>query len=164
MVNWTLGNKFQWNFHQNATIFIQENAFENVVWKMAADVLIETKLGFCSIQNAMHDNQCGLSWQKIQKKGSLFSQSKVTFHVWTGCCCFCHVCCCEYWQLHYKSWTPQSGELFGFYIFNATCSSNKLNKTAWYPASWMEPMLLSYWRKKNHTRMSVPLHYRLDSL
>ena len=29
-VNWTLGNKLQWNFHRNQCIFIQENAFENV--------------------------------------------------------------------------------------------------------------------------------------
>ena len=35
-VNWTLGNKQQWNLHQNSYLFIQENAFENVVWKMAA--------------------------------------------------------------------------------------------------------------------------------
>ena len=36
IVNWTLWNKLQWNFNQNSCIFIQENAFENVVWKMAA--------------------------------------------------------------------------------------------------------------------------------
>ena len=36
IVNWTIGNKFQWNLNQNSNIFIQENAFENVTWKMAA--------------------------------------------------------------------------------------------------------------------------------
>ena len=36
IVNWTLANTFQWKFNQNTTIFIEENAFENVVWKMAA--------------------------------------------------------------------------------------------------------------------------------
>ena len=36
IVNWTLRNKLQWNFNRNSYIFIQENAFENVVWKMAA--------------------------------------------------------------------------------------------------------------------------------
>ena len=36
IVNWTLRNKLQWNFNQNSTIFIQENAFENVVCKMVA--------------------------------------------------------------------------------------------------------------------------------
>ena len=34
--NWNLRNKLQWNLKWNSYIFIQENAFENVVWKMAA--------------------------------------------------------------------------------------------------------------------------------
>ena len=29
-------NKLQWNFNRMSFIFIQENAYENVVWKMAA--------------------------------------------------------------------------------------------------------------------------------
>ena len=29
-------NKFQWNYNQNSNIFVQENAFENVICKMAA--------------------------------------------------------------------------------------------------------------------------------
>ena len=32
----TLGNKPQWNLNWNSFIFIRENAFENVFWKMAA--------------------------------------------------------------------------------------------------------------------------------
>ena len=36
IVNWTLGNKLQWNLNRNLNIFIQKNAIENVVWKMAA--------------------------------------------------------------------------------------------------------------------------------
>ena len=36
MVNWTPGNKFQWNLNRNLCIFIQENAFENIVCKIAA--------------------------------------------------------------------------------------------------------------------------------
>ena len=36
IVSLTLGNKLQWNLNRNEYIFIQENAFENVVWKMAA--------------------------------------------------------------------------------------------------------------------------------
>ena len=35
-INWTLRNKLQWNLNQNSYIFIQENAFDNVLWKMAA--------------------------------------------------------------------------------------------------------------------------------
>ena len=36
IVNRTLRNKVQWNFYQNPDIFIQENPFQNGVWKMAA--------------------------------------------------------------------------------------------------------------------------------
>ena len=36
IVNWTFRNKLQWNLNWNLCIFIQENPFENVVWKMAA--------------------------------------------------------------------------------------------------------------------------------
>ena len=34
IVNWTLGNKLQWNSNWNRKLFIQENAFENVVYVM----------------------------------------------------------------------------------------------------------------------------------
>ena len=34
-VNWTLGDIFQRNYNQNKKVFIKQNAFENVVWKMA---------------------------------------------------------------------------------------------------------------------------------
>ena len=36
IVNWTLRNKLQWFFNRNSNIFIQENAFRNIVWKTAA--------------------------------------------------------------------------------------------------------------------------------
>ena len=36
IVDWTLRNKLPWNFNRNSNIFIQENAFENVVCKMAS--------------------------------------------------------------------------------------------------------------------------------
>ena len=36
IVNWTHGNKLQRNFNRNSNIFFQENAFENVVWKITA--------------------------------------------------------------------------------------------------------------------------------
>ena len=36
VAKWTLRNTFQWKFNRNWYIFIQENAFEYVVWKMAA--------------------------------------------------------------------------------------------------------------------------------
>ena len=36
IVNLTHRNKLQWNLNWNSYIFIQENAFKNVIWKMAA--------------------------------------------------------------------------------------------------------------------------------
>ena len=36
IVNWTLGAKLQRNLNRNSCILFQENAFENVVWKMVA--------------------------------------------------------------------------------------------------------------------------------
>ena len=36
IVNWTLGNKLQWNVNRNSNIFVQENAFENVVCEMTS--------------------------------------------------------------------------------------------------------------------------------
>ena len=38
IVNWIGGNKHQWNSNRNSSILIQENAFKNVVWKMAANL------------------------------------------------------------------------------------------------------------------------------
>ena len=34
IVDWTLGTKLQWNFNRNQYVFIQENAFDNVICKM----------------------------------------------------------------------------------------------------------------------------------
>ena len=34
MDKWTLRNKLQWKFNRNSNIFIQEDAFENVVCKI----------------------------------------------------------------------------------------------------------------------------------
>ena len=36
IVMWNIGNKLQWNLNKNSNIFIQENAFECVVFEMAA--------------------------------------------------------------------------------------------------------------------------------
>ena len=38
LVKVATGNKLQWNLNQNWYIYIQENVFENIVWKMATIV------------------------------------------------------------------------------------------------------------------------------
>ena len=35
---WSFGNKHQWNPNRNVYVFIQENALENVIWKLGAIV------------------------------------------------------------------------------------------------------------------------------
>ena len=35
VVNWTLRNKLQWNFNQSTKLFIDENASEKIVYRMA---------------------------------------------------------------------------------------------------------------------------------
>ena len=35
IVNWTLRNMLQWNLNRNSNMFIEEYAFENIIWKMA---------------------------------------------------------------------------------------------------------------------------------
>ena len=54
MINWTLGNEFQWNFNQNTSTFIQGNASKCVFCKMAAILscpqyvkLLPTQPPFC---------------------------------------------------------------------------------------------------------------------
>ena len=53
IVDYTLWNKLQWNLNRNLNISIQENAFENVVWKMAAILSRPQCVNF----------QCVLGWR-----------------------------------------------------------------------------------------------------
>ena len=51
---WTVANNLQWNFNHNSYIFIQENVFENVIWKMVAGLSIDNwKQSFqaCNFKN-----------------------------------------------------------------------------------------------------------------
>ena len=50
-------NKLQWNLNQNSSIFIQENAFENVVWKMAAILSRPQCVKKCHDSNIMTVNK-----------------------------------------------------------------------------------------------------------
>ena len=89
VVNWTLGNKLQWNFNRNSNIFIQENAFENVVCEMASiclglNELMGTVLEFhpCQCHYLCHPSflVAGISNTKIV---SIFWLD--VFHILTGC-------------------------------------------------------------------------------
>ena len=78
IVNWTPRNKLCWNFNWNSYIFIQENPFENVVWKMTAIlsrsqcVNPKSRKGFIKIclnvlpTDCLPTHQCrGLAWSWI---------------------------------------------------------------------------------------------------
>ena len=43
IVNWTLGNNFELNFNWNSYFYIQENVFENDIWKVG--VIEENETG-----------------------------------------------------------------------------------------------------------------------
>ena len=49
IVNWTPENNVQWNFDQNSYNFIQENPFQNAVWKMATILSRRNVLTHCSL-------------------------------------------------------------------------------------------------------------------
>ena len=55
IVNWTITNKLQWNSNQNTSLFIQENAFENVVCEMAAILSrrrrVKIDIGVCEVMH-----------------------------------------------------------------------------------------------------------------
>ena len=56
IVNWTLGNKLQWNFNQNTKLFICKNASENIVCEMASIVQGENSCRTYWVK-CWHDNQ-----------------------------------------------------------------------------------------------------------
>ena len=63
IINWTPRNKLQWNFNRNSYIFIQENAHENVVCKMAS-ILSRPQ---CVKPCVMADNGCKFCWQVLRR-------------------------------------------------------------------------------------------------
>ena len=48
IVNWTLGNKFQWNFNRKSIIFIRENAFGIVVCHNTMTVILSGERWVCT--------------------------------------------------------------------------------------------------------------------
>ena len=60
IVYWTLRNKLQWNLNRNSNIFIQENAFKNVVWKMAAILFRFHCVNSCLMATIIHKSSLPL--------------------------------------------------------------------------------------------------------
>ena len=57
IVNWTVGNKFQWNLNWNLYIFIHENALENVVCKMVS-ILSRPQCANTNPEECLNQHQC----------------------------------------------------------------------------------------------------------
>ena len=70
IVNLILGNKLHWNLNRNQYIFIQENAFENVVWKV---------LAICLGLNVLRDYNDNV---KIKSLIQCLLTGKFTLHYW----------------------------------------------------------------------------------
>ena len=69
IVNWTLGNKLQWNHNRNLYIFIQENTQKNVVWEMAAILsrpqCVNSAIAQYFLSKLAHMHLCGIHYQGL---------------------------------------------------------------------------------------------------
>ena len=84
IVNWTLRNKFQWNFSQKSNYFIQENAFENVICEMAT---ILSRGKWVNTTMLTFGNRFTIkNWKEIIPPGPshdpVFSRCHYTGHIW----------------------------------------------------------------------------------
>ena len=68
IVNWTLGNKLQWNFNRSSNIFIQENAFENVVCEKASILFWPQCVKVGLMNKLMADHTIMTYWFKLASK------------------------------------------------------------------------------------------------
>ena len=74
IVNWTLGNNFQWNRNRNSNIFILENSFESIVCGTAAilsrpqRVNVSPALSDCDLisRHSIFWTGADLTWQGIK--------------------------------------------------------------------------------------------------
>ena len=66
IINWTPGNKLQWNFNQNTKLFIHENASENIVCEMVT-ILCGGRLVNVSNSTVLYSKHCidVISWSKM---------------------------------------------------------------------------------------------------
>ena len=78
IVNLTLGNKFQWNLNRNWYIFIQENAFENVVWKMTP---MSRPQGVKNRNPSIYLKKIVLIWNRVMEVRGYFMYQNILSHV-----------------------------------------------------------------------------------
>ena len=93
-----LGNKLQWNLNQNFYFFIQENAFEHVVWKMATIVSQPQCVnGLINYYATLADSSSAL----IRRISYSWILNAIDQHIWVLPNCHSNSCpfpCNRHWQ------------------------------------------------------------------
>ena len=80
-IDWTPRNKLQWNINQNSYIFIQENPFENVVWKMVAIFSCPQ----CVMNTGVYTSIHTWSGLLLLESSHMSLLIKIKYHVHTWC-------------------------------------------------------------------------------
>ena len=86
IVNWTHGNKFQWNVNRKLYIFIQENVFEIVVRELVA---ILSRPQCVKDALAHHTGKLNFETHLHTKNGLMI---KIMDYHPCPCACRCHIC------------------------------------------------------------------------
>ena len=101
IVNWTFGNKFQWNLNRRFYIFIQKNAFGNVIWKMTAIlswpqcVKIATQISSCYMLLYYLLMEKMETWKQISTKmcNCDYMKNIIYLILYMPCICFFFINC-----------------------------------------------------------------------
>ena len=128
IVSWTPRNKLQWNSNRNSYIFIQENPFENVVWKMAA---ILSQPRWVSIYEFHPENGQAL----LETKGIVinwFCESG-TQAIWSEIHCHDDGCkLLNFRFIHTQDPDHKTLNIFAFYVFNMYYETVSFESTTTY--------------------------------
>ena len=87
-------NKLKWDLKQNSCIFIQENAFENVVWEMEATLSMSYSNGFMALCEGIPPVFAG--YPSLRANAAENISIAWRFHVWS----FIHRL---YWRCWYST-------------------------------------------------------------
>ena len=117
IVNVTFGNKFQWNLNRNSYMFIHENAFENIIRKLAAILhrhqCVEQRqsLANLTLKGAVcfkyYVNDNVLILKLLYDNGATVDQVRGLILASTHCTYFLHMDCYDiyagdiYWESYY---------------------------------------------------------------
>ena len=104
VVSWTLRNKLQWNFNRNSYFFVQDNAFQNTVYKMTI-ILSWLQFVNCKLWEPIDSRypfhkRFMSPWSKIGKTARYSSSNNHNLMMLQFC--ICHVVSC--WMSPFPEW------------------------------------------------------------